>query len=359
MGVYPRFLSGSLIALLLLMPGCVCKPKQHDSEPEAKPVEKLVNLAIWSNYISDEAVAEFTKSTGIELQISNYSSNEELLAKIQAGGGGFDVIVPSDYMVSILKTLGYIQPIEKKRLKNYENIDPRFLGRSYDSINDYSVPYTWTVTGMAINRERFKGAVKGWADVFATKELSGNISLLDDSREVLGIGLRLAGHSINATTPAELENAKQRIVAVKSMVKSFTSEPKDALLAGEIAVAQAYSSDSLQARQKSGGKIEFIFPVEGGTLAIDNLVIPKSALHPEAAHVLIDYLLSLPVGLSQATKIMSGPVLKNVKDKLPPELQKDPTLFPSDEALQHLEMMQDVGDAAGTYDRVWTEIKAM
>lgn len=353
----------AVFAVLLALPGCTCHPKSSDTATgpgtPSHAIEKQVNLAIWANYLSDEMVKSFTDKTGIQVAVTNYSSNEELLAKLQAGGDGYDVIVPSDYMVSVMTTLGLVQRLDKSRFSNFAQIESKFLNKSYDPGNVFSVPYAWTVTGMAVNRQVFKEPIKGWADAFANPALAGKISLLDDSREVLGVALRLIGKSLNTTDAADLDAAKKTIAAFKPRVKAFTSEPIDGISSGDIAVAQMYSSDALQASRKTGGKVEFIFPAEGATMAVDNLVIPKAAKHPNAAHALIDFLLSVDVGVAQVQGVMSGPIQRAVAGKLSAELRNNKTLFPDVTLLSKFEMMQDIGDASSTYDRIWTELKAM
>lgn len=337
---------------LLFLPSCTRKEGQEQA------AAKQVNLAIWSNYVSPELLAEFEKKTGIKVNVSNYSSNEELLAKLQAGATGYDVIVPSDYMIFVMKNLGLLQKLDYSKLPNAKALDPRILKKAFDPANEYSVPYDWGTTGIAVNRGAYAGEIKGWKDVFESPELKGKFTLLDDPREAIGMALRVKGHSLNSKDPDKLKDAKELLMKIRSDVKGFTSEPMMPLVNGETAVAQAYMSDALQARRKTGGRVEYILPSEGGTLWIDNLAIPKSAGNVEAAHQFMNFLLDEKSNVTTVENVLVAPANKNVFALLPKHIQSDKALFPDDETLKRFEMMEDLGEATALWDRTWTEVKS-
>lgn len=323
----------------------------------AKKAEREVNLAIWANYLSPETQERFTKETGIKLRVSNYSSNEELLAKIQSGASGFDVAVPSDYAVEQMVKLGALQALDMSKIPNRTGLDAAFLKQEYDPENKFSLPYAWTTAGIAVNRDLFKGSLKGWKDLFGNKDLAGKISLLDDVREVTAAALKMHGFSVNTTNPAELDKAKATLKEVRARVKMFRSDAIDPLVNKEIAVAQTYSGDALQAARKSGGKVEYLLPEEGGTRAIDNVVILKSAKNVDEAHQLINFLISKETNVAFVQAVFGGPVVVATKAALPPELQANPALFPPPAVMSKLERIKDVGEATKLYDRLWTEVK--
>ncbi len=325
------------------------------TQKSAEP--KVVNLAIWSNYVSPETMAAFEKKTGIKVQMSNYSSNEELLAKLQAGASGYDVVVPSDYMVFAMSHLGLLQKLDYAKIPNSSEVSAQFLKKGFDPSNEFSVPYDWGTTGIAISNS-YKGKIKGWKDLFNNPDLAGKMTLLDDVRETLGAALKSLGYSLNSKNPAELAKAKELLFKVRPRVKAFTSEPMMPLVNGETAVAHAYMSDALQARKQTGGKIQYIIPEEGATLWIDNLVIPKSATHVEEAHALINFLLEAHNSAATVMSVFVAPTGKDTLALLPTDLQNDPALFPKGAVLEHLEMLQDLGESLAQWDRIWTEVKA-
>lgn len=338
------------LALCGLLAGCT---KKSAEVSEAKEV----NLSIWGNYLSPELQAQFEKETGIKINISNYSSNEELLAKVQMGSSGIDVAVPSDYMVEVMSKMNLLEPLKQDQITNKTLIDPQFLKQNYDPENKFSLPYIWTTAGIAVNRDLYKGPIKSWKDLLENPELKGKFALLDDVRETLGAALKMNGFSVNSTNPEEINKAKATLLKAKKNVKMFASDTIDILNNKEVAAAQTYSSDALQAADKAPGKIEYIIPAEGGTFAIDNLVIIKGAKHPEAAHKLINFLLSEQAETNRVKTILGGPVLKNTKASLPKELQNNRALFPEESTLKKLERIQDQGEKNKLFEDSWTEIK--
>jgi spermidine/putrescine transport system substrate-binding protein len=324
---------------------------------KAGEVKKEVNLAIWGSYVQPELFETFTQQTGLKVNVSNYTSNEELLAKVQAGSSGLDVAVPSDYMVSIMIKLGLLHEIDSNQIANKTLLAPEVLGQKFDPENRYSLPYSWSTAGVAVNRDLFKGTIQSWKDVLQNPALAGKLSLLDDVREVMGAALKMRGKSVNTTDEKELAAAKADLLAVKPRVKMFRSDTIEALVNKEVAVAHSYSTDALQAAAKSGGKIEYILLDEGGTRAIDTLVIFKKAPNVKGAHQLINFLLSPEVNESFVKHVMGGPVLKTTKERLPSDLQKNTSLFPAASKLSKFEGLVDLGDGTRLYDEIWTSVK--
>lgn len=344
---------------LLVFSGCTKNSTDSGkSAAEAGDGSRVVNLAIWSNFVKPELLKEFEKRTGIKVQVSNYSSNEELLAKLQAGASGYDVVVPSDYMVFAMIKLGLLKELDFSKLPHSKLVDPTYLKKHYDPTNKFSVPYDIGTTGIAVNRTLFKGKISGWKDFFNTPELAGKVTLLDDVRETLGAALKAQGFSLNSQDAGQLAKAKELLLKMRPRVKAFTSEPMMPLVNGETAVAHAFSADALQARRQTAGKVEYLIPEEGGTFSIDSLVIPMGAQHVQNAHALIDFLLEPQSVVQTALTVMVAPPSKEAVALMPAALQADPVLFPRGSILQKLEMIEDLGEGLAVWDRIWTEVKA-
>lgn len=341
------------LVLLAFALGMGCTPKQNSAS-----AQRVVNLAIWSAYLSPEKIQEFEKKTGIKVQISNYSSNEELLAKLQAGASGYDVAVPSDYMVFAMIKLGLLKEMNLAEFPNAKALDPKFMKKFFDPENKYSLPYVWGTTGIAVNKSIYSGTIKGWKDLFSKEDLAGKFSLLDDAREVIGAALKSMGYSMNSKSPEELAKAKELLLRIRGRIKSFTSEPLMPMTNGETAVAHAFMSDALQARRSTKGKVTYILPEEGGTLWLDSLVIPAGAQHLKEAHELINFLLEGSSNAATVKLVLAAPANRDVFPLLSKDLQDDPLLFPQDKDLARFEMVQDLGDMLPIWDRIWTEIKA-
>lgn len=339
----------TFIAALFLTNACTKK---------SADTKKEVNLAIWGNYITPEIKEAFEKKYNIKINVSNYTSNEELLAKVQSGASGIDVAVPSDYMVDIMVKTGLLEHIDTSKITNKSLIYENLLKQEFDPENKYSYPYAWSTAGIAINKSLYTKSIKGWKDLFNDPDLKNKFSLLDDVREAMGAALKLHGYSVNSKNDEELQDAKKSLLDAKKRVKMFRSDTVEALVHKEVAVAHAYSSDALQAAHKTQDKIEYIIPEEGGTRSIDNLVIIKNAPHLEAAHVLVDYLLSPDVNAKFVNNIFGGPVLKTTKEQLSADLKNNKALFPEESVLKKLEFIRDLGEKTQTYDEIWTEVKS-
>lgn len=318
---------------------------------------KEVNLSIWGNYLSPDMKAQFEKETGIKINISNYSSNEELLAKVQMGASGIDVAVPSDYMVDVMRKMNLLEPLDPQVIPNKKLVSDQFMNQGFDPENKFSLPYAWVTTGIAINRTLSKAEVKSWKDLFTNEQFKGKFAVLDDLREVIGAALKMNGYSLNSTNPDEIKKTKEALLNAKANIKMFSSDSIDILNNKEVIAAQAYSSEVLQAAAKSKDKFEYIIPEEGGTFTIDNLVIIKNAKHIDAAHKLINFLISEQAELNKVKTIWAGPVLKTTRALLPKEMQQNQALFPKESTLKKLERVQDLAEKNKLYEDAWTEIK--
>jgi spermidine/putrescine transport system substrate-binding protein len=348
-----------LVSILLVCVGCSRNVSFGPNSAIGDQNPKVVNLAIWSNYITPALLQAFEKKYGVKVQVSNYSSNEELLAKLQAGASGYDVAVPSDYMVYVMSKLGVLQKIDQKALTNYKLIGSKFLKKSFDPENSFSVPYHWGTTGIAVNKKLYKGEVKGWKSFFENADLGGRFSLLDDPRETIGAALKALGYSMNSKNVKELQEAKQLLLSTRKKIKAFTSEPKMSLIHGELAVTHTYMVDAYQAKnEQPKSEIEYIVPEEGGTFWIDSLVIPKGAAHPKQAHQLIDFLLEAKASAQASLSLFSAPTVPTAIPLLPKAFTGNMGLFPSDAVLAKCEMLEDLGEAQVLWDRTWTEVKA-
>lgn len=332
-------------------------PNQNvNSKAEQKSGSHVLNLAIWGNYLPDTLKKKFEDQTGIKIVIANYSSNEELLAKVQSGGSLYDVAVPSDYMVEIMSKMNLLETIDAAKIPNKSNISDNLLNPVYDPGNKYSVPYAWSTSGIAINTELCKKPIHTWKEFLTEESIKGKISVLDDGREAVAIGLKINGNSVNSKNEKELEKAKDILIKSKSNVKMFSSDTIQALINKEIALAHSYSTDALQAMIENPS-IQYIIPEEGSTKAIDNLVILKGSKNLEAAYSFLNFMLDVESNVEFVKKIRGGPILKSTRNLLPDDLKNNPTLFPEEKIQKRLERIQDLGDFTAKYDKLWTEIK--
>ena len=198
-----KFFSLFLAGACLAAAGCGSAP---DSNTKSGGDTQVLNLYSWADNFSPDVLSDFEKKYNCKINYDVFANNEELLAKIQAGGSEYDVIQPSDYMVATMIKLNLLEKLDKSKIKNTENMLPALQNPPYDPSGDYSVIYTWGVTGIAYNTKYIKDTPRSWNDLWKD-EYKGRVILLNDNREVIGMGLKKDGHSVNSKDPAEVTQA--------------------------------------------------------------------------------------------------------------------------------------------------------
>lgn len=312
----------------------------------------------WSEYMPEEVLSRFTKETGIKVVYSTYDSNEAMYAKLKlTGEGGYDIAVPSTYYVNKMRQENLLRKIDKSKLKNFKNLDPKLLNGSYDPGNEYSVPYLWGTTGIAVNAAEIDPAnVTGWADLWKP-EYKGQVLLTNDLREVFHLGLSTQGYSGNSTNEQEIKAAYEKLRSLIPNVRLFDSEsPKQAYLSGEANIGIIWSGEAFMANQENSD-IQYIYPKEGAIIWVDSLVIPANARNPEAAHRFIDFLLKPEIAKIITEEIgYSSPNIKAV-ELLDEEVRNNRIAYPTEEDLKNAEFQEDVGSAITLYEQYWERLK--
>jgi spermidine/putrescine-binding protein len=359
-GTLPRreFLSRALALGLtvgptsLLLASCRRQDDYDRSSADLGPMEREVRIYNWSDYLARDTIPNFEKEFGVSVTYDTYESNEEMLAKLQAGASGYDIVVPSGYIVPVMVALDLISPVKRQYLTNSENLAPIFRNLPSDPGNQHTVPWQWGTSGIAYRTDRVNTPVESWA-VFQDQRFSGKMTMMDDGREVIGSQLRYRGRSLNSTDPAELSQARTDAVAAKSYLKAYISAPvKTQLISGDVWIAQLWDGDTAQARTEQPS-LDYVIPKEGCTIWIDSMCIPRGAPHPRAAHEWMNYILRPEVGaaLSQATGY-GTPNLAAARE------MKNPVPYPTPAELERLEYQVDLGKHAALWDQIWTEIKS-
>lgn len=343
----------SLPSVAALLTACGQPAPPGDAAPgELGPIEKELNLYLWSDYLADTTVPDFEREFGVRVTLDTYESNEEMAAKLLAGASGYDLVLPSSYLFPLLFANDLIAPLDRTVLTNWGNLAPLFRDPVWDPGNRHSVPWAWGTTGLAYRSDLVTPAPDSWA-VFLDERYRGKMTMLDDLRDVIGTFLRYRGHSINSTDPALLAAAKADAVAAKRNLKAYISAPvKSQLIAGDVWIAQMWSGETAQARAEQPA-IEFTIPKEGSMIFVDALVVPRSAPHKRAAHEFMNYILRPEVGAAIADKTGYGS-----PNQAAAGLVRTPTPYPTDAELARLEYQKDLGRESELWDRIWTEIKA-
>ena len=316
------------------------------------PMEKELHIYNWSDYIAEDTVPNFEKEFGVKVTYDTYESNEEMVAKLQAGASGYDIIVPSGYIIPVLTATDLIDPINRKYVSNWGNVSPIFQNPPTDPGSAHTVPWQWGTTGIAYRTDRIPTPPDSWA-VFLDQKYHRKMTMMDDGREVIGAFLRYRGHSLNSTNPEELATAKADSIEAKKHLKAYISAPvKAQLISGDVLIAQLWNGDTTQARAEQPN-LGYVLPKEGCTIWGDYMCVPKSAPNKRAAHEWMNYILRPQVGaaLSDATGY-GTPNTASAK------IMKNPVPYPTEEELKRLEYQVDLGRDTAVWDQIWTEIKS-
>lgn len=319
--------------------------------------EKLV-VYNWAEYIPASTVADFEKETGIKVEYSTYENNEVMYSKIKLQKGkGYDIVVPSAYLVSKMRQEGLLQKIDKTKLANLKNLSPDLLDKPYDPGNDYSLPYLWGSTGIGVNaKEIDPTTITSWADLWDAK-WKGKLLLTDDVREVFHMALKKNGFSTNTTNPDEIKKAYEDLQKLMPNVLVFNADaPREPFLAGDVNLGMIWSGEAIMA-QKENPDIKYIYPKEGAGFWVDSFVIPVGAENVANAHKFIDYMLRPAVGQKVVEELGYSTPNAAAQALLPENVRKNPIIFPPAGAMAKAEFQNDVGEAMKVYDGYWEKLK--
>lgn len=323
---------------------------------EQKPVLHVFN---WDDYISPGLVTRFEEEQGCRIVMDTFDSNESMLAKIKAGATGYDILVPSSYMVKILDREGMLQPIDHARIPNLAHVDDSYLrDNAFDKTMRVSVPYMMAATGVGYLGDKVENVEESWS-VFDRTDLKGRVTLLNDVRETIGAALKMLGYGLNTLDDAELAQAKDVVIRWKKQIAKFESDQYDSGLAsGEFLLAQGYVGDLLQAAEENENIVTFV-PAEGSSIACDDLVIPKDAPNPDLAHAFINFLCDPEVAVENVEYIYYLAPNKTAYPLLSEDIRGEPALFLDPALRAKCEMVDDLGEEGNRkYAKLWDEIKA-
>ncbi len=331
------------------------------SDPSSSSIRENANPATlhyftWSDYVDPDIMAGFEASHGVRVVVDTFSSNEELLAKVQTGMTGYDVVVPSDFMAGIMGKLGLLAELDLSRIPHVQDLETHLTQLPFDPTQQFAVPYLWGTVGIGYNTNIIVEAPTSW-NVLWDRQYAGRISMLNDQREVFGLALRALGHSLNTRDPRIIQQAKERLLVQKPLVKAYTSEQFDQLLvSGDVVLAHAWGGPVARAMREDS-RIRYVIPEEGGTIWTDCLAVLVSSPNKMLAMDFINYLLSEQVALQTSKRLLFASANRHVRKQLPSEIRDNSAVYPPDEVLSRMEWMEDVQEAIRDYDRAWTELK--
>jgi spermidine/putrescine transport system substrate-binding protein len=347
--------AGSTLSVLACQPNTTA---QSSGGGGGGPEEKQLNLYNWSDYVAKSTLPNFQKQTGIKVTQDYFSSNEELLAKLQAGGTGYDVIVPSDYMVSIMIKSDILEPLDMSKIPNFKNVGDNYKGLPYDPKNEYSVPYQWGTTAILYNKKELGTLEPSWEPMWDPAN-EGKIGMLNDPRETPGAALYKLGYSVNTTSKEQLDEAEAELKKQKPLLRGYfdSTQNRPSVINGDLWLGHVFSGDAFLALS-SNEDLDYMIPEPAATRWTDNMAIPKGAEHPDNAHKFINYILGAKTGAelsnytyyntpNEAALPMIDDALKNL-----PGYQLRSSVF------ERLQIIEDIGRATREYTNLFTSVKS-
>lgn len=370
--------------LLSLLSGCAPEETEEEEE-EAVEAQTLtvsdpeyytrfkdagisINVYNWGEYIctgADEGTlnvnAEFTKLTGIKVNYTNFATNEELYAKLKGGGTSYDIVIPSDYMISKMIKEGMIQKLDFSNIPNADYIMPNFRNLAYDPDNAYSVPYTWGTVGIIYDQTMIDMDEEDidW-DILWDETYLDQILMFDNPRDAFMIAQIMQGYSINTEDPEQLRDCADKLMEQKHVVQAYVmDEIFDKMGAGDALIAPYYAGDALTIMEENED-LNFVVPKSGTNLFVDAMCIPTSAKQKEAAEMYINFMCEPDIAFANIDYICYSTPHSAAFEMLDEETQNDPVSYPDEEFIaEKTSVFVNLSDEANLLmQNLWTEMKS-
>lgn len=319
--------------------------------------EKLLRIYTWTDYIDADTIAGFTDETGIQVEFIPFASNEEMLMKLESNGGSeYDIVLASDYIISMARKEGLMLELNKDVLSNFGNLNPGYLNQYYDPENVYTIPYAAGSPMIVYNPDAVEGEITSFADLW-DPQFADSLCLLDDARVMIAAVLRSMGYSYNTTDDAELAEAKAKLMELKPNVRVLDYDTAYAhLLSGEVSAAYMFTPFVIIAQLENPNLVA-VFPQEGIGFGIDSLFIPVNAPHPNNAHLFLDYLMRPEVAAHVAEYQMYINPNAAAEEFIDPSLKDLVALNVPADLLAEAQFIEDVGEYESVYQDIWMEFK--
>ena len=306
----------------------------------AEGLSGTVNFTTWPNYFAQENIDNFTKNTGVKVNVTIFGSNEEMLAKLQAGSTGWDLFVPTNYTISTYKKLDLIEPLDLKLMPNYDPAtqDPRFTGPGTIDGVVYAVVKDWGTTGYVVDTRKVKAVPETWKDFFDATNgpLSGNVLVHDYQLTTIGGALKALGHSFNSIDPKENAEAEKLLLATKPHLFGINSDYQPSMRNGDAVMSMCWTNDGAQLHRDIP-EMEYRLGKDGGEIWADHYAVPKGAPNRAAGYALMDYLLTPEINAKEVKSNGAPSIDSRVNKLVPKEMLENPILYPAAELLSKLE----------------------
>jgi spermidine/putrescine-binding protein len=321
--------AAAALAATATAPGCTSNA--------AAPTAEL-HVLTWSDYFAKDTISNFEKEHGCRVVLDYMESSETLKTKLARPPSGYDVVFPSDEVVTDLSSKDLLERLDGSKIPNLKNLAPRFRGLSYDPKNEWSVAFMWGTTGLAFDRSKVTPAADSWGALW-DERYDGKVTMLDDMRECFAAAMRFEGLDPAAAPTAEgVEKAKKRLLSRKPL--AYDSSARTMLVSGDAWVSQIFSGDAVQTAAERS-EVTYVIPKEGATLWIDNMSIAKGAANATLAYAFIDYILRPDVSAAITNERRFANPNEAARSGIKKEILEDPRVYPSEEVLKRCHVLRE------------------
>jgi len=319
-----------ILAALLLLPLAACGQGSGEGA-------NVVNVYNWGEYIDMSVLDDFEEATGIHVNYQTFDSNEALYGKLAGGATGYDVIIPSDYMIGQMIEEDMLQPLNFDNIPNFADIDPALHNPEYDPENLYSVPYMFGILGIIYNTTLVDEDedMETW-DVLWNAKYDHDVLMFNNSRDAVGIALKRLGYSYNTTDPAQICEAVDLLIQQKPMLQGYFMDKIFEKMEGANAAIGVYYYGDFLTMYDNNPDLDFAIPREGTNRYVDAMCIPKGAEHKENAEAFINFMCTTEAGLKNCEEIWYSTPLLSVRDELDEEVSGDPNAYPDEEFMEEM-----------------------
>lgn len=296
----------------------------------------VVNVYNWGEYIDESIFDDFTAQTGIKVYYQTYDSNEALYGKLAGGATGYDVIIPSDYMIGQMIEEDMLEPLNFNNIPNFADVDPVLKNPEYDPENLYSVPYMFGTLGIIYNTTLVDPGedMETW-DVLWNDKYAGDILMFDNPRDTIGIALKKLGYSYNTTDAAQITAAVDALIAQRPLVQAYVMDDIfEKLEGGNAAIGVYYYGDFLT-MYENNADLAFAVPREGTNRYVDAMCIPKGAENKDNAEAFINFMCSTDAGVKNVEETWYSSPLLSVRKALDSQVTEDPYAYPDADFMEN------------------------
>lgn len=319
-----------------------------------------INVYNWGEYIDETVLSDFEKQTGIHVNYTTYASNEEMYAKVSSGAASYDVVIPSDYMISKMIEEDLLAQLDYANIPNYSMIGDDYKGLAYDPDNQYTVPYTWGTTVIIYNKTMVDPAdvADKSVDLLWNEKYAGQILMFDNPRDAFGLAQKKLGYSMNSLNPAEWEAAAEELKVQKPLVQAYVMDQIfDKMSSGEAAIAPYYAGDAL-IMQADNPDIDYYIPTEGANFFVDCMCVLKNSQHKAEAEQFINFMCETEVAAKTAEYIGYATPHMEARTLLDPEIVGNALVYPDSKVLESTEVFLNLSkDINKLQSDLWTDVK--